>query len=331
MTRETLERLVCCALEAAYPDLAVFCWQGGEPTLAGIEFYREAFRLMQLHGRAGQPVSNALQTNGLLLDAEWARMCAEYRVLVGVSLDGPRDLHDYYRHGSAGRGSYEDVMRGIGHLRARHAEFNILTLVTAASAGRAAEIYQFMRDQGFRFLQFIPCVEGDESGGRAPYTISAEAFGDFLCDLFEAWRQDGPGVVSVRLFDALLERELTGESGLCVLDGECSGYLLVEHNGDVYPCDFFVSEQWRLGNLHQSGLDALRRCEQWYAFRAMREANRAACAGCKWWSLCRGGCPKDRLLAGGVSARSFLCEAHRRFFAHALPEIARLAERLRRR
>jgi len=326
MSQDTLERMISLALAAAYPEQAVFCWQGGEPTLAGVDFYRQAFRLMERHGRDGQPVANGLQTNGLLLDAEWARLCAQYQVLVGVSLDGPPDLHDHYRR-HAGGGSFQQVMAGIAHLQAAGVEFNILTLVTAASAGRAAEIYAFLRNQGFRYLQFIPCVEapGDQP---APYTIPAPAYGDFLCQLFDAWRQDGPGLVSVRLFDALLARQLTGRSGLCILDGECSGYLVVEHNGDVFPCDFFVTKQWRLGNLHQSDLAALRRRPRWRQFHALRQANRAACGDCRWRPLCRGGCPKDRLAAGGAAARDYLCQAHQQFFAHALPEITRLAQRL---
>lgn len=328
-SRDTLERMVSMTLEAAYPDLAVFCWQGGEPTLAGVDFYREAFRLMQAHGRARQPVANSLQTNGVLLNAEWARLCAQYQMLVGVSLDGPRDLHDFYRRAAAGRGSYDDVMRGIGHLKAAGAEFNILTLVTPASARRASETYRFFRDQGFRFLQFIPCVEADTAGDPAPYTISSQAYGDFLCELFDAWREDGFGVVSIRLFDALLERELTGKSGLCVLDGNCGEYLVVEHNGDVYPCDFFVAQEWRLGNVHERELSAFRQSDRWKKFIALREASAAACEGCEWWALCRGGCPKDRVLAGGPSARTYLCEGQKHFFAHAMPEIRSLAERLR--
>jgi uncharacterized protein len=330
MTRETLERMIAGALEAAYPDLAVFCWQGGEPTLAGIEFFREAFRLMRLHGTAGQPVANSLQTNAVLLDAEWAQLCAEYRVLVGVSLDGPRDLHDHYRRNSGGRGSYDDVMRGIAHLRGAGVEFNILALVTAASAGRAAQIYRFFRDQGLRYLQFIPCVEADEKGQAAGYTISPSAYGDFLCELFDAWRQDGRAAISIRLFDALIERELVGNSGLCVLDGKCGDYLVVEHNGDIYPCDFFVAEEWRLGSLDQSDFASLWGCEGRERFLAVREASAEACAGCEWWSLCRGGCPKDRMLAGGPRARTFVCEAHKKFFAHAMPGITSIAGCLRR-
>jgi uncharacterized protein len=150
-----------------------------------------------------------------------------------------------------------------------------------------------------------------------------------LCVLFDAWREDGPGVMSVRLFDALLERELTGSSGLCVLDGECSGYLVVEHNGDIYPCDFFVAEPWKLGNLCDPGFAPPEERAGWSRFRAMRAANAAACAGCEWWSLCRGGCPKDRMLAGGPDRRSFLCEGYRKFFTHALPKLPALAAGLR--
>jgi uncharacterized protein len=330
MARDVLEHMIRTYLAAARGGAATFAWQGGEPLLAGLDFFVDAFGLMARHGRGGQPVANAVQTNGVLLDREWARLFRAYNVLVGVSLDGPRHIHDHYRTGAAG-GSFDAVMAGIGHLRGAGVEFNLLTLVTAASAPHGAEIYRFLRHRGFTYLQFIPCVEADAGGGRAAeYAVPPAGYGDFLCAVFDAWREDGAGEVSVRLFDAIMEREIRGRASLCELDGPCSGYLVVEHNGDVYPCDFFVRPQWRLGNLMRDDFDALFATARWRDFGAQRAANAAACAGCEWLDLCRGGCCKDRLPATAgdtrpMERRSYLCESYRRFFDHAAAELCRLA------
>jgi uncharacterized protein len=324
MPREVLERMVHTYLAAARQRTAVFAWQGGEPLLAGLDFFIDAFGLMTSLGRGGQPVANAVQTNGILIDREWARLFAAYTVLVGVSLDGPREIHEHYR----GK-TFDAVMAGIERLREARVEFNILSMVTSASASRGAEIYRFLRGQGFTHLQFIPCVEADpETGEPAPWTVPPEAFGDFLCSVFDAWREEAPGAVSVRLFDAMMEREIAGRSRLCELDGPCSAYLVVEHNGDVYPCDFFVRPEWRMGNLLRDDFDALFAAPEWRDFCNQRTANLAACAGCEWLDLCRGGCCKDRLLAGGIASRSYLCAGYRRFFAHAGEHLAKRAHEL---
>jgi len=331
MPREVLGRMVAEYLGASRYSTATFAWQGGEPLLAGLDFFVDAFGLMAEHGRGGQAVANAVQTNGVLINREWARLFAAYSVLVGVSLDGPRRIHDHYRAG-AGGGTFDAVMAGIQHLREARVEFNILTMVTSYSAPRGAEIYRFLCDQGFAHLQFIPCVEADPPTGEpAEYTAAPEAFGDFLCSVFDAWRDEGGQEVSVRLFDAIMERTLCGKSHLCQLDGPCSGYVVIEHNGDVYPCDFFVRPEWRLGSLMSDDFhfDRLFAGERWGEFCAQRRLNAGECAECEWQDLCRGGCPKDRLLAGGTRRRTYLCEGYRRFFAHAVPRLEELARERR--
>ncbi|KPJ63418.1 hypothetical protein AMK68_03925 [candidate division KD3-62 bacterium DG_56] len=327
MSPETLERMISLALAAGYPDTTVFAWQGGEPTLAGIDFYRQALRLMNRHGRDRQPVGNALQTNGVLLDHEWARLCADYSILVGVSLDGPREIHDRWRTTAAGGGSFDTVMRGIGHLRAAGAEFNILTMVTATSAPHGELIYRFLREHGFAHLQFIPCVEvNPQTGGPTEHTPPPEAYGEFMCAVFDAWRREAASGVSVRLFDAMMRHALTGESGLCELGAGCGSYYVVEYNGDVYPCDFFVAPEWHLGNLHEQSFDEIRQTARWQQFVAQRDGNAAACGDCRWFDLCRGGCSKDRLPAGGAQMRSYLCRSHQRFFEHAAEALREIAQ-----
>lgn len=322
MSRTTLERLISgyMALDMAQH---VFGWQGGEPTLMGVDFFREVTRLQQQYGRAGAVVSNGLQTNGTLLDDEFAGHLASYRFLVGVSLDGPPAIHDRYRHGAdPASGSHAAVMRGIACLRRRRAEFNILTLVTAANVRRASEVYRYLCGQGFNFQQFIPCVEYDAQGGRQPFAIAGGEWGDFLCELFDCWRPDA-GRVSIRLFDSILARILRQPAGMCSMENDCRQYFLVEHNGDVYPCDFFVDQRWRLGNIAGVSWAQLRQSPLYAEFGRRKQRWAAACAACPWLEFCAGDCPKHRGPGGGELSR--LCEGWRVFFRHAVPELRRLA------
>jgi uncharacterized protein len=322
MAPETLEGLVRRFLELRLPA-SVFCWQGGEPMLAGLEFYQRAVALMQTHGRAGQSVTNALQTNGLLIDPDWCRFLAQYRFLVGISLDGPAELHDPYR----GRGTYDAVRRALRCMAEHHVEFNALAVVNDLTARNARRIYTHLRELGIQFLQFIPCVEAGPDGRPAPFSVSPEAYGDFLCELFDLWYPEARAGVSERLFDALIARAVTGNSGLCYLDHGCGSYFVIEHNGDAYPCDFFVEEDWRLGNILTTPFDVLYDRSRARAFRALRHKLPDPCAACRWKDLCRGGCLKDRArLAAAYHRPTHFCPAYQRLFTHAEERIRELGE-----
>jgi len=322
MSAETLDGLVRRFLELRLPA-SVFCWQGGEPTLAGLEFYRRAVVLMQTHGRGGQSVTNALQTNGLLIDADWCRFLAQYRFLVGLSLDGPEDLHDFYR----GRGSHAAALRSAALMSEHGVEFNILAVVNDRTAREARRIYTDFRERGMLYLQFIPCVESGPDGAPMPFSVTPEAYGDFLCELFDLWYPEAKTGVSERLFDALLSRAVLGNSGLCYLDHGCGNYFVIEYNGDVYPCDFFVEEEWRLGNVRTTSFEALYDRGRARTFRAWRHRLPEACAACRWRDLCRGGCLKDRARLGGrYDHPTYFCAAYQRLFAHAEERIRELAE-----
>jgi uncharacterized protein len=323
MERDVLEAMVRQLVGLGFSPTA-FCWQGGEPTLAGLEFYRQAVALQARFGSPGQVVANSLQTNGVLIDDAWAEFLAEYRFLVGLSLDGPRELHDAYRK-RGGEGSFAEVMRAAEVLRRHQVEFNILSVVTPLTSPRAGELYRFFVGEGFTYLQFIPCVERTPEGRPAPYTVGAEEYGRFLSDLFDAWLADGRRA-SVRLFDALLEQLITGESPLCVLGGRCDHYLVVEHSGDVYPCDFFVTRRWHLGNLLRTPLTHLYGSEKHTEFARMRGPLAPGCLSCEWSQVCSGGCLKDRQFVGDPKrVASYLCPAHKEFFRHAMDEFRTLA------
>jgi uncharacterized protein len=326
MTDNVLARLIATYMATGQAQY-VFGWQGGEPLLMGIDFYRRVVELQSRCGRAGAMVANGIQTNATLITDELAALFAKYRFLVGVSLDGPEAVHDAYRRNGNGAGSYAAVMRGIDRLKQHGVEFNILTLVTRANAQRARETYQFLREQGFLHHQYIPCVELDETGNLQPYAVGADEWGQFLVDIYDAWIRNDAHTVSIRLFDSIVVKLVEGRATICHMEPDCCQYLVVEHNGDVYPCDFFVANQWKLGNINGHSWDQIRSAPLYLRFGGQKSDLAAECAECKWRTLCAGDCLKHRQ-ADGQGARNIsrLCEGWKRFFAHSFDGFQRLAE-----
>lgn len=311
-------------------DRAAFCWQGGEPTLAGLDFYRRAVEYQSLFGAPGQTVENSLQTNGTLIDEAWARFLRRYRFLVGVSLDGPPELHDHYRRDHAGRPSYERVMRGIGWLRRHGVDFNILVLLNRVNVDHPKEVYDFLLSQGFRFLQFIPCLEVDpEAGGPARYSITPEQYGRFLCAVFDEWTREGVPQVYIRDFEDILFAYVTGEAPSCTYSRECGKYVVVEHNGDIYACDFYVEPRWFLGNLTKQPLEEIVAGERFAEFRARKPKMAQSCGDCPWLPYCRGGCPRHWTVLG--LDRNYFCPSYKMLFEHSHPGFLRLKQVVERR
>jgi uncharacterized protein len=325
MSAEVLERMVCTYMATDQPQYA-FGWQGGEPTLMGLDFFRQATDLQKRSARAGASIANGLQTNGTLLDDDFARHLAECRFLVGVSLDGPADVHDASRRSVLRRGSHAATLRGIECLRRHGVEFNILTLVNSANADRPAEVYRYLRDGGFLYHQYIECVEFDASGRLAPYSVSGEAWGRFLCAIFDEWAREDTRRVSVRLFDSIVWRMVEGRVNVCHMERDCRQYLVVEHNGDVYPCDFYVEPEWRLGNVMEGTWEELLNSPVYARFGERKAQWNEACERCEFVAYCAGCCQKNRW-GGGADPRqlSALCEGWKRFYAHALPALESLA------
>jgi len=305
---------------------ATFGWQGGEPTLAGLGFFKKAVELEQKHGFSGQSVSNGLQTNGLLLDASWARFLRQYNFLVGVSLDGPASYHDPYRTYLDGTPTQERVAAVLHLLSEHHVEFNVLAVVNRLTAQRGAEIYDYFLAQGWRYMQFIPCVELDPATGRlADFSVEPERFGDFLCALFDKWYNNGHPQASVRDFEAILAVYLGQEAPLCSFQRECGSYLVVEYNGDVYPCDFMVTQEHYLGNLLETPLAALFAGEGLRRFAARKAKERPECRACAWLRICNQGCPR---FVGLDGPGHYLCRAYQRFFAHSQEGFMRLRDQI---
>ncbi len=329
MTDETLRELVRKYMN--YHDRTVpFAWQGGEPTLMGLDFYKRAVEYQQLYGRSGQSVSNSLQTNAILLDdPEWARFLHEYRFLVGASIDGPREVHDAFRVDHAGNGSHARVVGAIETLLEHDVEVNILAMVQPENVHRPVETYEYLLGLGVDFLQFIPLAERDPSGdGLADFTIDPEDYGHFLCEIFDLWAADEPREAYVRMFDDTLAVIMGHEHPTCMFSAHCGPYFVVEHNGDIYACDFFVEEQWKYGNIHDLQFHHIPRLERYRTFRARKTAGLDECAQCEWFHLCHGGCPKYRVMLGDAAQPTYFCRSYRMFFEHAYDTLKDMAESL---
>ena len=315
MSAEVLDALIEQSM-ALDRRTATFGWQGGEPTLAGVDFFRQVIELQKKHGARGQAVSNGMQTNGLLLDAEWAQLLHEYKFLLGVSLDGPAVYHDHYRTYRNGDPTQEKVLEKIHLLERYGVEYNILSVVNRVTGDHGAEIYDYLLSQGFFFLQFIPCVEVDpRTGDVTDFSVTPEQFGDFLCTVFDKWYNHGQPQASIRDFEAILAVYVGHDAPLCCYQKECGNYVVVEYNGDVYPCDFQVREELYLGNILETPLSELFESEGLRAFAAAKAAPREECQRCAWLPFCQQGCP--RFVGVGGQRGHYLCRAYQRFLAHS--------------
>jgi uncharacterized protein len=331
MSDATLDRMIAGYMATRQP-VYTFGWQGGEPTLMGVQFFRRAVELQATHARPGSQIANGLQTNGTLLDDEFAAFLAEYRFLVGVSLDGPAAMHDAERRTAGGQGSHAMVMAGIECLRRNRVEFNIVTLVNRANVSNPVKVYDYLVAHGFDYHQYIECVEFAPDGTLQPFAITGQAWGNFLCRLFDRWHQRDTRRVSVRLFDTVLARLVNGVSNCCASSENCCQYFVVEHNGDVYPCDFHVRPAWKLGNVTRDCWTNLQQSPVYAAFGERKRQWNTKCARCDFLQFCMGDCPKNR---GGPANQdstrlSHLCEGWRQFYRHTLPRFQELAEDIRR-
>lgn len=317
MDYSLLETCLCNYFASCGTQELTVEWHGGEPLLAGKEFFRKAVELERKYS-GGRTVHNSLQTNGTLLDMEWASFFRENGFLIGISLDGPEDIHNAYRHHRDGRGAFADVMCGLDILQRAGVGYNTMTTINRASEGRGEEVYRFLKTAGSRYMQFMPVYE--YAGGKvAPYSVSPEAFGKYLCDIFDVWIKEDVGKYFVLTFDAALSSWCGLQPGICVFCESCGGNPVVEHNGDIYPCDHFVSAAGRLGNVKDTQLCLAVTSPQQIRFGLQkRNSLPDRCLSCRWLFACAGGCPKHRLAYGGENGRPLnsLCEGYSMFYSH---------------
>jgi uncharacterized protein len=341
MSDDVLETYVRQLLEAhaSSPEVTV-AWQGGEPTLMGVDFFRRSLELIEQYRRPGQRVQHTIQTNGTLLTDEWCELVATHGFLVGISIDGPPDLHDRYRVDKRGNPSSDKVRRGLELLKAHEVEFNILCTVNAANQDHALEVYRYFRDDlGARFVQFIPIVERDnetgfQEGDRVTdRSVDPEAWGRFLVTVFDEWLRRDVGTVFVGHFDAALASWVGVPPGLCVFAETCGDAVALEHNGDLYSCDHFVEPDYLLGNIFDTHLVELLASPEQRAFgRAKRDTLPRYCLECDVRFACNGECPKNRfaLTPDGEPGLNYLCPGYKTFFGHIGGPMKLMADLLRR-
>ncbi len=347
MREEVLDSYIRQYIEAHDTPVVHFAWQGGEPTLLGVEYFRHLVALQRKYAN-GKQIQNAFQTNGVLLNDEWAALFKEHDFLIGISIDGPRELHDAYRVDKGGQPTFDRVLRGIETLRRNRVEFNTLTTVHRANADHPLEVYRFLRDHGSGFMQFIPIVERiarqvtadglqlispDFTGAAqvAPWSVEPRQFGRFLCAIFDEWVRHDVGRCYVQLFDVSLEMWTGLESSLCVFKKQCGAALAIEHGGDVYSCDHFVYPQNRLGNIMESPLQELVNSAQQHAFGEAKESTLSKyCRECDVRFACNGECPKHRFLTtpDGEPGLNYLCAGYKMFFRHVDPAMRFMAAEL---
>jgi uncharacterized protein len=325
MSYETLEKVVADYMGLGLQECG-FSWQGGEPTLMGLDFYKRVVDLQRQFGKDGQVVSNGLQTNSILLDDDWCRFLADAKFLVGISIDGSRELHDFYRKDFAGGGTFDRVYGSIQRCKEHGVEFNTLTVLSKNNADHADEILDFLIDEKIKYVQFIPCVETDPATGDiADFSVTPEQYGRFLCKAFDRWLEVGYQNLSVRDFDSILNFCLTGRHTICTFCRQCDGYIVIEHQGDAYCCDFFVTPDYYIGNIFETNIGKLASSKVKSEFSANKQKICNRCLVCRYLDVCRGGCMKDRISYQGQKRISYFCDAYKKFFEYSLPKFHQLA------
>ena len=322
-----------------------FSWQGGEPTILGVDFFRRVVELEKKYAPPGRTVRNAFQTNGTLLDDEWAEFFKANDFLVGLSIDGPREIHDRYRIDRAERPTFDKVMAAVDLLKRHEVEFNALTVIQRQNARKPREVYRFLKETGFEFIQFIPIVERtedgetlvgapqqDEEGLKArvtPWSVLPKDYGNFLVGVFDEWIKEDVGKIFVQYFDVQLGLWMGGPAGLCWFAETCGLGLAMEHNGDLYACDHYVYPEYLLGNIMETSIEDLVTSPVQTRFgEDKRDSLPRQCRECEYKFACNGGCPKHRFFEtrDGEPGLNYFCESYMRFFNHAAPYLRTMAD-----
>jgi uncharacterized protein len=347
MPAEVLENYIRQYIQSQPMSEVGFAWQGGEPTLLGVDYFRNVRSLQDRHAR-GKTITNALQTNGTLLDDEWCEFLAKEKFLVGLSVDGPRELHNTYRVDKQGLDSFDDVWRGLKLLKKHGVEFNTLTVINRANSREPLKVYKFLREFGSGFMQFIPLVERTYTGNDLPldyappaepgeeaarypvtdWSVEPRQLGKFLITIFDEWVGRDVGRVFVQTFDVALGNWIGAPPGLCVFSPTCGSALAIEHNGDVYSCDHYVYPKFKLGNLTQTPLAQLVESPFQRKFGQDKlDALPRYCIECDVRFACHGECPKHRFIRTptGDPGLNYLCAGYKAFFTHVDPYMKQMS------
>ncbi len=329
MSDSLLENYIRQHLEAQLGPEVVFAWQGGEPTLVGIDFFRKVVSLEKRYLPAGWQCTNALQTNGTMLNDEWCEFFKENGFLIGISLDGPAELHDRYRVDKGQRPTHAKVVRGLELLQRHEIDYNVLCVVDNVNSRYPLEVYRFFKDIGVTWLQFIPLVEREKSGGVSPRSVAAGDYGRFLASIFDEWVREDVGTVFIQTFEECVRVWFGLPANLCTFNERCGRAVALEHNGDLFACDHFVQPEFKLGNINLVPLRELVESPRQRQFGFSKQAALPKyCRECDVRFMCNGGCPKDRFITApdGEKGLSYLCEGYHYFFKHVEPHMRRMKE-----
>lgn len=325
MSGNTAEAVIRSGFEAVEPGGFVqFTFQGGEPTLAGLDFFRGFVALEEKYRPWGMQVGYSIQTNGMQLDEEWVHFLKKHDFLVGLSIDGNQAIHDSYRVDASGIGTWQQVTSALALLDTYGVETNLLCVVSAAVAKNPQKVYSSLRKLGNHPLQFIPCLDPMESErGKEHYSLKPDAYGRFLCSLFDCWYRDWKrgNYLSIRTFDDYLRILMRMLPSNCAASGSCGSYLVVEGDGSLYPCDFYVLDEWRLGNIHEMTVEEATCCATSRKFLEEGAVCPESCKACPYLPLCRGGCKRDWT----QRRRNYYCTSFRTFFDYSLPRLQEMA------
>lgn len=318
---------------AASKGTASFAWQGGEPLLAGLDFFQQVVSLQAQYAPSHTMISNALQTNGTLINERWAAFFKQYNFLLGVSLDGPREIHNLRRVDGAGQGSFDRVMKGIRYLEQQKVDFNILTVIHKDNIHKVKELMEFYKHEQFKYIQFIPCMNfrSQQVDSAGVYEVTPEQYGEFLCEVFDYWYNDGNPEMSIRFFDNLLSVYVHREAELCSHRKLCPKTMILEQNGDAYPCDFYLHSDWKLGNIATHSYEQLLSSPVYDDFLKLKPKLPDPCKSCEWQSLCHGGCPRNRVWHENDNTVDvdYFCRSYKQIYAYAHDRMQQLGDSIR--
>lgn len=328
MSLKTLEIIVEKAL--TYSDYeCTFMFQGGEPTLVGLEFYEKLIEFQNKYNNKNIKVYNAIQTNGININEQWAMFFHEHNFLVGISLDGPKEIHDRNRMNLAEKSTFNQVMKAIGLLDKYQVEYNILSVISGYAAKHAQKIYSFFKRQNFKYLQFIPCLDPlDEVPGTLDHSLTPENYTIFLKESFDQWYRDimKGEIISIRYFDNLLAVLLGHSPEACGMSGKCSCQFVTEANGNIYPCDFYVTDNWYLGNIAKHDFEEIKNSQNSKKFIEESYNIGKECRDCKWFNLCRGGCKRYKEpMVDNQPSENYFCTSYKEFFDYAYDRLYKIA------
>ena len=329
MSDELLEKYIIQHLEATTDEIIMFSWHGGEPTLAGLNFYRKAIALQKKHNTGGRRIVNGIQTNGTLLDENWCRFLSDENFLVGISMDGPEEFHNRHRFDGNGRGSFTGVIRGYELLMRYGITTEILCVMNSQNVNHPLIIYDFFKKLNAKYITFLPLVERDphSAAGVSIDSVPAEKFGVFLSGIFDQWVEKDIGRIKIQIFEEASRRAFNQEHTLCIFKVNCGGVPVVEYNGDFYSCDHYVNKEHLIGNINFGSLSEFLESEKQQSFgRAKSNTLPGYCRECNVLDMCNGECPKNRfiLTPDGEPGLNYLCSGYKIFFEHCQPFIQTL-------